>query len=131
MKGHSKHDNPRIIFPDFDWFDISSDLLTGGFGAEMTGAAFKRYVTLRYLANKNRSSVVQESLIELEKLDGISPRRAHEVNAHLGEMRMVEVNREANPYRYRLYLPTEWRKRKQWNSQVCSAPKRPEAPPWT
>jgi hypothetical protein len=100
----------RIIFEDWPWFDVSSALVQERFLREMRGSEVKRYVTLRYLANERRSNVVQASLKELEKLDGVSPRRAHEVNGFLEEMRMVEVERHANPYRYRLYLPSEWRK---------------------
>jgi hypothetical protein len=82
--------------------------------------------------NKNCKNVVQVSLSALEKLDGVSPRRAHEVNAHLEEMRMVDVEREANPYRYRLYLPTEWRKRPppESKSQGNPGPKLVGGMPW-
>jgi hypothetical protein len=132
MNGRPKRDNHRIIFPDFDWFDVSSEIFVRGFVPSMTGAAFKRYVTLRYLANKNCNNVIQVSLLALEKLGGICPRRAHEVNAHLQEMRMVDVERDANPYRYRLYLPTEWRKGVPpgSNSQGNTAPRLVEGVPW-
>jgi hypothetical protein len=102
----------RIIFEMWPWFDVSSAVFESGLAREMSGADFKRYVTLRYVANNARSNVVQLSLAELEELDGISPRRAHEVNAHLEEMRMLEVERKANPYRYRMFVPSEWRLRR-------------------
>lgn len=108
MPRNSCGSSTRIIFEDWEWFDVSSALFQEGIARDMHGSEFKRYVALRYLANKHRSNVIQASLQYLEKLDGISPRRAHEVNACLEEMGMMEVDRRANPYRYRLYLPSEW-----------------------
>jgi hypothetical protein len=75
----------------------------------MTGAMLKRYVALRYLANSKRRNEFQATLRELERLDGISPRRAHEAHAMLAEMRLITIERERKPYRYVLLLPSEWK----------------------
>lgn len=109
MPRNSGGSSSRLTFEGWDWFDVPSAIYRDGFACEMRGSEFKRYVTLKYLANKARSNVIQASLQDLAKLDGISPRSAIDVNGCLEEMGMMEVERTANPYRYRLYIPSEWR----------------------
>lgn len=102
-------DNPRLIFPEVSWFNVTCALLTGGFARGMSGAMFKRYVTFRYLASIEGRNEFTASLSKLERLDGVSPRRAHEVHAKLGEMRLIIVEQDCKPYRYVLLLPSEWK----------------------
>lgn len=101
--------NPRIIFPDNPWFDVSSELYTSGLARAMTPAQFMRYATLRYLANEARKNEVQVSLRRLDELDGISDRRSHEVHPRLVEMGLMLMEREKKPYKYILLLPSEWK----------------------
>lgn len=102
-----KH-NRRLIFPEEPWFNVTSALLERGFLRGMTGAMGKRYFTLRYLASIQGRNEFRASLEDLERLDGVSPRRAHEVHAMLAEMRLIIVERDRKPYRYVLLLPSEW-----------------------
>ncbi len=101
-------DNPRLIFPLETWFNVPYAIYRPGFADRMTGAMFKRYATIRYLANLKKKNEFQFTLEELERLDGISPRQAHEVNALLSEMRMISVDRRTKPYTYVVYASTEW-----------------------
>jgi hypothetical protein len=108
MFERSKH-SPRIIFPEELWFNVTCALLEGGFLRDMTGAMAKRYIALRYLASIEGRNEFAASLTKLERLDGISPRRAHDVHAMLAEMSLIIVERECKPYRYVLLLPSEWK----------------------
>lgn len=103
-----KH-NPRLIFPDEFWFNVTCALLERGFVRGMTGAMVKRYLTLRFLASNEGRNEFTATLTELERLDGVSPRRAHEVHAMLAEMSLIIVEQDCKPYRYVLLLPSEWK----------------------
>lgn len=103
-----KH-NPRLIFPEEPWFNVTCALLDGGFFRGMSGSMSKRYFTFRFLASIEGRNEFNASLTKLARIDGVSPRRAHEVHAMLEEMRLIIVERDCKPYRYVLLLPSEWR----------------------
>jgi hypothetical protein len=107
----SRRRSARILFPAEPWFTLPIKLVDCGLTSQLTGAAFKRYVTLSRLGNYYSRNEFQASLDELTRLDGISPRRAHEINAILGEHRMIIVERGKRPYNYVLLVPSEWRNR--------------------
>ena len=81
------------------------------FVRDLTGHEFKRYITFLRLANYKKRRCLQATLPELEKYDGISPRRAHEIHPRLEERGMLSVDRGTNPYTYRLSHPSEWHQR--------------------
>lgn len=80
-----------------------------GLARELTGSEFKRYGTLLRLANYYRRLDFRATLKKLEDLDGLSPRRAHEVHPRLEERGLILVERKTNPYTYVLLQPSEWR----------------------
>jgi hypothetical protein len=126
--------NPRIIFPDYPWFDVSSELYTSGLARAMTPAQFMRYVTLRHLANEARKNEVQVSQRRLDELDGISKRRSHEVHPHLVEMGLLVMERKKKPHKYILLMPSEWKipvpRRTSQESKHGAAVTRVTAPAW-
>lgn len=99
----------RIIFPTDPWFDVSSALYESGFACVMTPSMVMRYNTFRYIANRKGINEFEATMKELAALDGISPRQAIVVHALLAEMGMIAVERKTKPYRYVLFLPSEWK----------------------
>jgi hypothetical protein len=73
---------------------------------------FMRYITFLRLANYRKRVSFRVTLGNLERIDGISPRRAHELHPRLEERRMILVEKDTNPYTYALLLPSQWRDRK-------------------
>jgi len=99
----------RNPFPAEVFYCVPIKLHDCGLARELTGAEFKRYSTLIRLANYHKRIEFRATLAELEKLDGISTRRAHEVHPRLEEHGMIRVERDTNPYTYVVLLPSEWR----------------------
>jgi hypothetical protein len=91
------------------FFPVPIKLLECGLARLLTNAQFKRYITFLRLANYHKRNHFRATLPELERLDGISPRRAHEVHPRLEEYGMILVERNTNPYTYVVLLPSEWR----------------------
>ena len=99
---------PRNPFPDEYFFAVPLRLLDGGIVRMMSGSEFKRYMTLLRKSNyRYGSHRIQCSLEELEKLDGVSVRRAWCVNRKLQERGLVQVEK-TKPTTYILVLPTCW-----------------------
>ena len=74
----------------------------------MSGSEFKRYMTLLRKSNYQYGSHrIQCSLEELEKLDGVSVRRAWLVNRKLQERGLVKVE-DTKPITYILVPPAYW-----------------------
>ncbi len=74
----------------------------------MSGSEFKRYLTLLRLSNyKYGTRIIQRSLKELEKLDGVSERRAWQVNGKLQERGLIAVE-NTKPITYILVPPACW-----------------------
>jgi hypothetical protein len=115
----------RIPFPSEPFFSIPIKLYECGLARELTSSEFKRYATLSRLANFSKRNEFKRTLEQLEVLDGISARRAHEIHPRLEERRMIIVERNTNPYTYVLLHPSEWRDRT--NGQPYPASKLPRS----
>ncbi len=99
---------PRNPFPDEPFFAFPLCLLDSGLDRMMSGSEFKRYLTLLRLSNyKYGTRIIQRSLKELEKLDGVSERRAWQVNGKLKERGLVQVEK-TKPTTYILVPPACW-----------------------
>lgn len=99
----------RNPFPAEPFYCVPIKLHDCGLAKELTNAEFKRYSTLIRLANYHKRIEFRATLRQLERLDGISPRRAHQVHTRLEEHGMIRVERNTNPYTYVIFLPSEWR----------------------
>jgi|GEM_PF-4471330 len=128
MESRAKPGAGRNPFPDEPFYCVPIKLHDCGLAREMTGAEFKRYSTFLRLANYKKRTDFKETLSHLEKLDGISPRRAHEVHPRLEERGMILVERNTNPYTYVVLLPSEWKRR---NGQPYPPSKIPKSYQWT
>ena len=96
---------PRNPFPDEYFFAVPLCLFDRGLVRVMSGSEFKRYLTLLRLSNyKYGTRIIQHSLKELEKLDGVSERRAWQVNGKLQERGLVQVEK-TKPTTYILVPP--------------------------
>ena len=103
-----KKPKPRNPFPDDYFFHVPLCLLDRGLVRVMSGSEFKRYLTLLRLSNyKYGTRVLQRSLKELEKLDGVSERRAWQVNGKLQDRGLVQIEK-TKPTTYILVLPACW-----------------------
>lgn len=98
----------RNPFPDEPFYCVPIKLHDCGLARELTPAQFKRYSTLLRLANYHKRIEFRATLRELASLDGICPRRAHEIHPRLQEHGMILVERKTNPYTYLVLLPSEW-----------------------
>jgi len=99
---------PRNPFPDEYFFAVPLCLWDRGLVHGMTGSEVKRYLTLLRLSNyKYGTRIIQRSLKELEKLDGVSERRAWQVNGKLQERGLVQVEK-TKPTTYILVPPACW-----------------------
>jgi hypothetical protein len=114
----------RNPFPAEPFFFVPTKLFDCGLAAELTGAQFERYISFLRRANYSERTAFQATLRDLEKLDGIAARRAHEVHPKLEERGMILVERTTRPYTYRLLLPSEWRDR---NGQAYPASRIPRS----
>jgi hypothetical protein len=99
----------RNPFPQEPFVCVPLKLFECGLARKLKPSEFKRYVTLLRCANYHKRLSFRATLGELEKLDGISSRRAHEIHPRLEEHRMLVVERDTNPYTYAVLLPSEWR----------------------
>jgi hypothetical protein len=115
----------RNPFPAEPFFPVPIKLFDCGLTRDLMPSEFKRYVTLLRCANYHKRLSFRATLRELEKLDGISSRRAHEIHPRLEERRMIVIERNTNPYTYTLLLPSEWRDRK--TRQLYPASKLPQS----
>lgn len=109
----------RNPFPHEPFYCVPIKLHECGMARELTGSQFKRYSTLLRLANYHKKTHFRTTLKELEKLDGVSPRRAHDVHPKLEERGLVLIETKTNPYTYVVLLPSEWRD-KQRNAYLPS-----------
>jgi hypothetical protein len=108
----NKKDRPgagRNPFPDEPFYCVPIKLHECGLARELTGSEFKRYITLLRLANYHKRKHFRVTLTRLRELDGVSPRRAHEVHPKLQKRGLILVERNTNPYTYVVLLPSEWR----------------------
>jgi hypothetical protein len=108
----NKKDRPgagRNPFPYEPFYCVPTKLYVCGLGRELTGSEFKRYSTFLRPANYHKRKNFRATLPELAQLDGVSPRRAHEVHPRLQERKLILVERHTNPYTYVVLLPSEWR----------------------
>jgi hypothetical protein len=101
----------RIPFPSEPFFAIPIKLFDCGLARELTSSEFKRYATFSRLANFHQRNDLKVQLEELEVLDGISVRRAHEIHPRLEERGMIVVERNTRPHTYVLLHPSQWRDR--------------------
>jgi hypothetical protein len=98
----------RNPFPDEHFFPVPLRLLDRGLVAAMSGSEVKRYLTLLRLANYEYGSrKIKRDLKELGELDGVSNRRAWQVNRKLQERGLVVVE-DTKPITYHLVLPDNW-----------------------
>jgi hypothetical protein len=118
----------RNPFPHEPFYCVPIKLHECRLARELTGSEFKRYSTFLRLANYHKRTNFQATLPALEKLDGISPRRAHEVHPKLVERGLILVERKTNPYTYVVLLPSEWRDGK---GQPFAASRIPRSYLWT
>jgi hypothetical protein len=84
-------------------------MFTTGLVATMGNAEFKRYQTLLWVANAVNSNAFRIDVKDLERIDGVSPRRARDVNIKLEERGLILIERDTKPYRYVLLLVSEWK----------------------
>ena len=125
----------RYPFHDEPFFAVPLCLLDRGLVRVMSGSEFKRYLTLLRLSNyKYGTRIIQRSLKELEKLDGVSVRRAWQVNGKLQERGLITVE-NTKPTTYILVPPACWPDVDETGaylppSQVKSAKAAPEPPHW-
>lgn len=106
---HPQSGAGRNPFPAEPFCCIPIKLHDCGLARELTPAQFKRYCTFLRLANYHKRTEVRATLEELERLDGVCPRRAHEIHPKLQEHGMIFIERNTSPYTYALLLPSEWR----------------------
>lgn len=99
----------RNPFPDEPFYFVPIKLHDCGLARQLTPAQFKRYCTLVRQANYHKRNEFRATLPDLEKLDGISVRLAHEIHPRLQEFGMILVERHARPYTYVVLHPSEWR----------------------
>ena len=99
----------RNPFPDEPFYCVPIKLHDCGLARELTPAQFMRYSTLLRLANYHKRTEFRATLRELAALDGICPRRAHEIHPRLQERGMILVERNTTPYTYVVLLPSQWR----------------------
>ena len=99
----------RIPFPGEPFYSVPTKLHECGLARELTGSEFKRYSTFLRLANCHRRKDFRVTLPKLAELDGVSPRRAHEVHPRLEGRGLILVERNTNPYTYVVLLPSQWR----------------------
>ena len=98
----------RYPFPEEPFFAVPLCLFDRGLVHGMTVSEVKRYLPLLRLSNyKYGTRIIQRSLKELEKLDGVSVRRAWHVNRKLQERGLVKVE-ETKPTTYILVPPACW-----------------------
>ncbi len=98
----------RNPFPDEYFFAVPLCLLDRGLVRVMSGSEFKRYLTLLRKSNYQYGSHrIQCSLEDLEKLDGVSVRRAWCVNRKLQERGLVQIEK-TKPTTYILVPPACW-----------------------
>jgi hypothetical protein len=117
----------RIPFPGEIFYSVPVKLHECGLARELTGSEFKRYSTLLRLANYHKGLAFRATLKVLEDLDGVSPRRAHEVHPKLEERGLILVERNTNPYTYVVLLPSEWKEK---NGQPYPPSKIPQSYLW-
>jgi hypothetical protein len=99
----------RNPFPEEHFFSVPLALLDRGIAQEMTSSSLKRYVTLLRLSNFSYGNgCFRISLEDLEKLDGLSARRTHEISPKLEERGLIRVDRTTKPYTYTLVAPSGW-----------------------
>lgn len=99
----------RNPFRDEPFYCVPIKLHDSGLARDLTPAQFMRYCTFLRLANYYKRTDFQATLAELEKLDGICPRRAHEIHPRLQEHGMILVERNTDPYTYVVLVTSEWR----------------------
>jgi DNA-binding transcriptional ArsR family regulator len=114
---------------------VPLELIDSGLAREMGASEFQRYIILLRLANFRKTLVVSESLEDLERKDGLSPRSASRINARLEERGLVRIDRNRNPFKYTLLKPSEWKKLGEpWyptgNFEPAQNREKIEAPPW-
>ncbi len=119
--------NGRNIFRGEPFYCVATKLYDCGLASELTSTEFKRYNTLARLANYHKRNEFRATLPELERLDGISTRRAHEVHPRLEEHGMILVERNTNPYTYVVLQTSEW---KNGNGQHYPPSKVPKSYLW-
>jgi hypothetical protein len=84
-------------------------LFSSGLAGAMGNAEFKRYQSLLWVANTLNKNEFQIDVKELERIDGVSPRRARDVHVKLEERGLILIEKTTKPYRYVLLLLSEWR----------------------
>jgi hypothetical protein len=101
----------RNPFPGEPFYCVPIKLHECGLARELSGSEFKRYSTFLRLANYHKRKNFRVTLPKLAELDGVSPRRAHEVHPRLQERGLILVERNTIPYSYVVLLTSEWRDR--------------------
>lgn len=101
----------RIPFPGEFFYSVPIKLHECGLARELTGYEFKRYSTFLRLANYYKRLNFPATLVRLQELDGVSPRRAHEIHPRLQERGLILVERNTKPYTYVVLLPSEWKEK--------------------
>jgi hypothetical protein len=101
----------RTRYPFVDrsfFFSLPLALIDSGLAAQMTGAEFKRYVTLLRIANYQYGNPeIRVSFGELEKLDGLSSRTARDITSRLAERGLIKISR-TQPLTVTLVAPSCW-----------------------
>jgi len=100
----------RCPFPDEWWFRVPLKLIDDGWARELGYAEYKRYITFHRLSNFQYGALrIKVGLEELEKRDGVSPRRAWYVHRRLEERGFIRVEK-TRPFTYVLIEPVCWHK---------------------
>jgi 5S rRNA maturation endonuclease (ribonuclease M5) len=99
----------RYPFPDELWFRVPLKLVDDGWARQLENAEFKRYITFLRLSNFRYGALrIRVDLKELEKRDGVSPRRAWYIHRRLEERGFIRVEK-TRPFTYVLVEPAGMR----------------------
>lgn len=108
-RGHKVREHSERLFCGNElFFAVPHRVYTLGLVKAMGMAEFKRYNTLRWLANFMANSQFRVAKATLATLDGVSSRRAFDVNTKLSERGLIRVNTTTKPYTYVVLLPSEF-----------------------
>jgi len=98
----------RYAFVDCPFFSVPTRLYDGGYAIKMRPSMIARYCTLLRVSGFNYGKeIIPLTARELEKLDGISPRAARDINCKLLEMGLLRRS-ETNRRTFVLADPVLW-----------------------
>jgi hypothetical protein len=106
---------------DTPYFAFPYQLYDTGLARHLQKSAIVRYGTLLRVGNYHYGSdMIAADLRELEKLDGIAPRTAREINIRLQEYGMIQILK-TRPFTYMLLRPGSWKPPKSHGPRIVQA----------